>query len=167
MPDFKPKHRIWHKLIQKIAASRFGGWLLADNLHRLDRPVLRLTKGRATLTSILAGLPVIVLTTTGAKSGLPRSLPLAAMQDGNRLVLVASAFGSPRHPSWYHNLKANPQVKVQINGASYNCRAYQAEGDEHSRYWQQAVEMYAGFARYAEEAAPRRIPVMVLEVEGY
>ena len=166
MPQFGPKPRFWHKIIQLIAASRFGSWLLADNLYRLDRPLLQMTGGRTTLTSILSGLPVVVLTAKGAKSGEPRTLPIAAMKDGSRLVLIASAFGKPRHPSWYHNLKANPKAEVQINGTNYSCRAYEAEGEERSRYWDRAVKMYAGFARYAQQAKPRRIPVMVLEVEG-
>jgi deazaflavin-dependent oxidoreductase (nitroreductase family) len=166
MSQFGPKPRFWHKLIQSIAASRFGGWLLADNLHRLDRPVLRLTGGRTTLTSLLSGLPVVVLTATGAKSGLPRTLPIAAMRDGSRIILIASAFGKSHHPSWYHNLKANPEAQVQINGTIYPCRAYEAEGEERSGYWDRAVEMYSGFARYANEAMPRRIPVVVLKVKG-
>lgn len=165
MNDFAPKPRIWHRLIKKIAASRFGSWLLADNLHRLDRPVLRLTNGRITLTSLLAGLPVVVLTATGAKSGLPRSLPLAALQDGSRLVLIASSFGKAHNPAWYHNLKANPQAAVQIHGVEYSCTARQAEGAERARYWQQAVEMYAGFAHYAHKAN-REIPVIILKLEG-
>jgi deazaflavin-dependent oxidoreductase (nitroreductase family) len=166
MSQIGPQPRIWHRTIQKIAASPFGSWLLADNLHRLDRAVLRLTNGRITLTSLLAGLPVVVLTATGAKSGLPRSLPVAAMQDGSRIVLIASAFGKPHHPGWYHNLMANPEAQVQVSGITYACQAYEAEGEERSWYWEQAVARYAGFARYAEEAHPRRIPVVVLEVEG-
>jgi deazaflavin-dependent oxidoreductase (nitroreductase family) len=166
MTQFGPKPRFWHKLIQIIAATPFGGWLLADNLHKLDRPVLRLTGGRTTLTSLLAGLPVVVLTTKGAKSSLPRTVPIAAMRDGSRIILIASAFGKPKHPSWYHNLKANPEAQVQINGTSYPCAAYEAEGEERSRYWDQAVEMYEGFARYSQKARPRPIPVMVLEVEN-
>jgi deazaflavin-dependent oxidoreductase (nitroreductase family) len=165
MTDIIPKPRFWHKMIKIIAASSFGSWLLADNLHRLDRPVLRLTKGRATLTSFLAGFPVVVLTTTGAKSGLPRTTPLAALQDDNRLVLIASSFGSPQNPDWYYNLKANPKARVQINGIDYPCVAQEAEGKERSNYWNQAVEMYHGFAIYAKQAN-REIPVMVLEVEG-
>lgn len=166
MTQFGPKTRIWHKIIKKIAASPFGSWLLADHLHRIDRPVLRLTKGRTTLTSLLAGLPVVVLTTTGAKSGQPRTLPLAAMRDGSRLVLIASAFGKPQNPGWYHNLKAHPAARVQINGSSYPCMAREAQGEERVRYWEEAVAMYPGFSRYADKASPRRIPVMVLEVEG-
>jgi deazaflavin-dependent oxidoreductase (nitroreductase family) len=164
LPHFGPKPRFWHRWVQKIAASSFGSWLLADNLHRLDRPFLRWSGGRLTLTGILAGLPVVVLTTTGAKSGQPRTLPLAALQDGDRLVLVASAFGKPHHPGWYHNLKANPDAQVQIDGIAYTCRAFEAQGDERSRYWRQAVEMYPGFSRYEEKAKPRRIPLMVLEI---
>jgi deazaflavin-dependent oxidoreductase (nitroreductase family) len=166
MTQFGPKPRFWHKLIQALSASRFGHWLLADNLHKLDRPVLRLSGGRTSLTSILSGLPVVVLTAKGAKSGQPRTIPIAAMRDGSRIVLIASAFGKPHHPSWYHNLKANPDAQVQIDGIDYPCRAYEAEGAERSTYWEQAVEMYAGFALYAQKAKPRHIPVVVLEVEG-
>jgi len=164
MTDFNPKPRIWHKAIKKIAATSFGSWLLADILHRLDRPVLWLSKGRSTLTSLLAGLPVVVLTAKGAKSGLPRRLPLAAMQDGSRLVLIASSFGKAHQPSWYYNLKANPAAEVQINGVTYPCRARQAEGPEREEYWKKAVEMYTGYARYADRAN-RQIPVIVLEVD--
>jgi deazaflavin-dependent oxidoreductase (nitroreductase family) len=166
MQDITPKPRIWHKLIKKIAASPFGGWLLADNLHRLDRPVLKLSKGRTTLTSLLAGLPVVVLTAIGAKTGLPRSIPLAAIQDGSRLVLTASSFGKASNPSWYHNLKANPHASVQIDGVTYKCTARQAEGTERENYWQRAVAMYDGFERYARKAK-REIPMMILEVEGF
>ncbi|MEN8242879.1 MAG: nitroreductase family deazaflavin-dependent oxidoreductase [Chloroflexota bacterium] len=165
MTDFTPRPRIWHKAIKKIAATSFGSWLLAGNLHRLDRPVLRLTKGRANLTSLLAGLPVVVLTAKGARSRLPRTLPLAAIQDGSRLVLIASSFGKAQHPSWYYNLKANPDAEVQINGATYPCTARQAEGAEREEYWKKAVEMYTGYARYADKAN-RQIPVIVLEVDG-
>jgi deazaflavin-dependent oxidoreductase (nitroreductase family) len=166
LPRFGPKPRFWHRWVQKIAASPFGSWLLADNLHRLDRPLLRLSKGRLTFTGILAGLPVVVLTTTGAKSGLPRTLPLAALQDGDRLVLVASAFGKPHHPGWYHNLKANPDARVQISGTRYTCRASEAQGDQRTRYWHQAVEMYPGFIQYEEKAKPRRIPLIMLEIDS-
>jgi deazaflavin-dependent oxidoreductase (nitroreductase family) len=166
MTQFGSKPRIWHKLIQVLSASRFGHWLLADNLHKIDRPVLRLSGGRVSLTSILSGLPVVVLTAKGAKSGLPRSIPIAAMRDGSRIILIASAFGKPRHPSWYHNLKANPDAQVQIDGTNFPCRAFEAEGEERARYWGKAVEMYAGFGLYAKKALPRRIPVIVLEVEG-
>jgi deazaflavin-dependent oxidoreductase (nitroreductase family) len=126
--------------------------------------MLQLSKGRSTLTGMLAGLPVVVLTSTGAKSGLPRKLPLAALQDGSRLVLVASAFGSRKHPSWYYNLKAHPNAQVQIKGVSYACRAFEAEGEERARYWLQTLKIYPGFARYAEKAQPRRIPLIVLEI---
>lgn len=165
MTNFTPEPRIWHRAIKKISATNFGSWLLADNLHRLDRPVLHLTKGRKTLTSWLAGFPVVVLTTKGAKSGLPRTLPLAAMQDGSRVVLIASSFGKPHNPAWYYNLKAHPDAKVNILGVNYPCTAIEVKGDERDNYFQKAVAMYAGFARYAEKAN-RKIPVIVLEVDG-
>ena len=81
MPDLKIKPRPWHPLIRKLAATNFGIWLLSGTLYRIDKPLLRLSRNRTSFTSILAGLPVIVLTTTGAKSGLQRQTPLVALAE--------------------------------------------------------------------------------------
>ena len=118
MPDLKVKPRFWHALIRKIAATQFGIWLLSDKLHRLDKAFLRITDNQTSLTSILAGLPVIVLTTTGARSGLTRHTSLVALAEDDRIILIASYFGSDRHPAWYHNLRANPQVSISHAGQS-------------------------------------------------
>jgi deazaflavin-dependent oxidoreductase (nitroreductase family) len=79
-------------------------------LHHLDRPVLRLSRGRYSLTRLLAGLPVVTVTTIGAKSGQPRSLPLVALPDGEHVILIASNYGQKHHPAWYYNLRAHPEV---------------------------------------------------------
>ncbi len=163
MPDLTIQHRWWHPVIQKLAASPFGSWLLTENLQRIDRPMLRLTHNQASFTSWLAGLPVIVLHTIGARTGLPRQTPLVALPDGEKIILIASYFGQPRHPAWYYNLKANPEVKVSLNG---NCDEYFARlstGEEREAYWQQAVSLYHGYRRYKQKAGDRQIPVIVLE----
>ncbi len=165
MPGLYVKPRWWHPIIQKLAASGFGSWLLADNLHRLDRPFLRLSGGKHTLTTWLAGLPVVVLTTTGAKSGLPRRLPLAALEDAGKIILIASDFGSPRHPAWYHNLIAHSQATVEIAGKQVPCQACEAQGEARARYWAMAGKMYPGYKKYEKKAGKRQIPVMVLTLE--
>ncbi|TMC56402.1 MAG: DUF385 domain-containing protein, partial [Chloroflexi bacterium] len=82
----------WQKGLQRIAAITPISWLLARTLHYLDRPLLRLSRGRLSLAGLITGLPVIMLTTTGSKTGQPRTTPLAGIVDGEYVVLVASYF---------------------------------------------------------------------------
>ena len=152
----------YHRVNKQIASSTLGSQILSRIMHRLDRPILQLTQGRASLTGWLTGLPIISLTTRGAKSGQPRTLPLVAVPDGEKLILIASSYGRPRHPAWYHNLKAHPECQVTWNGHTRTYRAQEAEGPERERYWRLALQAYPGYQRYQERAHPRRIPVLVL-----
>lgn len=165
MKEAIPKRRWWHGPIQKIAATPFGSWLLADNLHKIDRPFLRLSNDRISLTGILAGLPVIILATTGAQTGKQRRTPLAAVFDDEKVILIASYLGKPGHPAWYHNLKADPKARVKIHGEERDYIAREAQGEERQRYWAQAVELYQGYENYRIRAGDRLIPVMVLSPE--
>jgi len=157
------KRRWWHRSIQKLAATSFGLWLLPKTLHRIDSFLFKLTKNSLSLTALLAGLPVILLTTTGAKSGQVRQNPLTAIADGPKLILIASYFGSLRHPSWYYNLAANPTAQVSFRHQAATYHARQAIGSERDRYWQMAKDLYAGFSLYERTAGERKIPIMVLE----
>jgi deazaflavin-dependent oxidoreductase (nitroreductase family) len=163
MPDLTIKRRWWHPLIQWLAATRFGSWLLADTLHLIDRPLLRLSNNSASFTSWLAGLPVIVLHTTGARSGLPRKTPLVAQTVGERIILIASYFGSQKHPNWYHNVCAHPEVTVEHRGRRGRYRASLVEGEERERYWLQAAQQYPGYEVYRQRAGGRKIPVILLD----
>ncbi len=109
-----------------------------------------------------AGRDVLLLTTTGAKSGQPRLAPLVYTRDGDRFVIVASKGGSPTHPSWYLNLVANPIVTVEVGGEEFQARAVVVEGAERDRMYAQRVEKYPAFGEYQQRTA-RRIPVVVLE----
>lgn len=95
----------------------------ARTLHHLDRAVFRVSGGRATFSAWAAGLPVVMLETTGARSGKLRALPILAFPEGDDLVVVASNYGQSRHPGWYHNLKANPRGMVILNGVSREIEA--------------------------------------------
>jgi len=163
MVRLKIQRRWWHPIIQKLAASRFGSWLLTRNLQRIDKPLLRLTNNRTSFTSLLAGLPVVLLHTTGAKTGLPRHTPLVAIPDGGRIILIASYFGRSHHPAWYHNLKAHPDVQVSIDGFRGNYLARQTAGEEREKYWRMAADAYHGYQRYQQKAGDRQIPVIVLD----
>ena len=156
----------WQRLIQRIAAFRPVTLAMAKILPSIDRTVLRMSGNRYTLTAMMTGLPVVMLTTTGARSGQPRTLPLVALEDGERLVLIASNFGQERHPAWSYNLRAHPVAEVKLRGQTKPYRAREANAEEQAVYWRQAVAIYPGYAAYKERAANRQIPIFVLEPEG-
>ncbi len=152
----------WQRLLQHVVATRWAGWLLSRVLYRVDRPLLRLTGGRISLPGVLTGLPVVTLTTTGARSGAPRTTPLVAVLDGERVVLIASYFGSRHHPAWYHNLCAHPEATLSVRGRSGVYAARELSGEERAAYWAQAVALYPGYAAYQRRAGAREIPVLLL-----
>jgi deazaflavin-dependent oxidoreductase (nitroreductase family) len=137
-------------------------WLDARALHHIDRLVYRRTRGRRTFTSWVSGLPVVMLTTTGAKSGQQRTLPVLCLPDGDNLVVIASNYGQRDHPAWYHNLCAHPAAMVTVGGVPRRVQAHEAIGEERERLWQRGLEVYPGWAVYERRAAHRQIPVMVL-----
>jgi deazaflavin-dependent oxidoreductase (nitroreductase family) len=108
------------------------------------------------------GAPMLLLHTTGAKSGSPRVNPLVYQADGDRLVIFGSAAGAPANPDWYHNLVANPEVTVEVGTETIPLRARVAEGEEHQQLWTRQKEMMPGFADY-ETRTTRQIPVIILE----
>jgi deazaflavin-dependent oxidoreductase (nitroreductase family) len=108
-----------------------------------------------------AGAPMVVLTTTGAKSGQPRTTPLVYLADGDRVVIFASKAGAPTNPDWYHNLRAHPRVTVELGAETFEADATVAEGDERERLFAMQVSVMPGFAEY-QEKTERVIPVVVL-----
>jgi deazaflavin-dependent oxidoreductase (nitroreductase family) len=108
-----------------------------------------------------AGRPLLLLTTTGAKTGRPRTTPLLYSTDGDRLVVIASKGGEPTNPDWYHNLVAHPEATVELGGERFPVRATVAEGAERRRLFDQQAAQMPFFADY-ERNAPRTIPVVVL-----
>jgi deazaflavin-dependent oxidoreductase (nitroreductase family) len=154
--------RWWHRLVLRLAAHPTGARFLAHTAHRLDRPLLRLSHGRVSLTALLTGLPTLLLTTRGARSGERRTLPLLAIPDGDGFILVASNFGRSHHPAWYYNLRRHPQALVTLNGRTTAYRACELDGTERERCWQRAVALYPGYTLYAARAGGRRIPVLRL-----
>jgi deazaflavin-dependent oxidoreductase (nitroreductase family) len=151
------------RLLRQLGGRRAMARLFARTLHRLDLPVMRLTGGRRSVTEALTGLPVVQLTTTGARTGLSRTMPIVAVPDGDRLVLVASNYGSEHSPGWYFNLKANPRCTVVKGGTVHEMEAFEAEGQERERLWALDSSAYPARRRYAGWAGGRRIPVMVLQ----
>lgn len=147
-----------HRFLMLKTVSAF----LAVSLYRFDAIALKLSKGRHSVTEIV-GLPIIQLTAIGAKSGRLRTISLVGICAAEKIVLIGSNFGRKPNPAWYYNLKANPKCTVHAGSRALEFMAHQAEGEERERYWQMAVSFYTGYEKYQQRAAPRRIPVMLLE----
>jgi deazaflavin-dependent oxidoreductase (nitroreductase family) len=150
------------KLLHRFIMLRPVTDFFAPRVHHLDNAVLKLTRGKYTAVEIL-GWNVIQLTTIGAKSQQPRTVPLVGIFDGEKIALIASSFGRHQNPSWYYNLKANPECKVLFKGKSLKYVARETDGNECQRYFQMAVDQYSGYQSYRERASHRHIPVMLLE----
>lgn len=165
--DTRPTYRHDDANLLRRAIRRSAGWkplslFYARTLHLLDRAVFRLTRGRATFSSWLADLPVAWLTTTGAKSGQERTSPVLAIPCGDgRLIVIASNYGQRNNPSWYHNLCANPRVRIVFEGAEQEMVARELEGDDRAHWYERGIEIYPGWVEYRKRA-PRRIPVIEL-----
>ena len=109
----------------------------------------------------LEGMPVLLLTTTGRRSGRRRTVPLTYFEDGDALVVVGSKGGSPRHPDWYLNLLADPAVEAQVGSEHRRLRARRATEDEAARIWPVVVARWPGYARYRAKTS-REIPLVLL-----
>ena len=111
-------------------------------------------------------LPTLLLTTTGRKSGKPRSLPLIYGEAGEGYVIIASKAGMPTHPVWFLNLEANPDCELMVGPKRVSARARVAEGQERERLCKQMNEIYPQYDAYQENAGARKIPVVVLDPVG-
>jgi deazaflavin-dependent oxidoreductase (nitroreductase family) len=162
MTSQQPLFKWWQRLGQRFGASKVGGWMLLNITTYTDPLLMRLSRGRVH-SGILGGIPCALLTTTGAKSGLERTVPLAILADGDKFILVASNAGSPKNPAWYYNLIAHPKAILTINGSTGVYIAHEAVGEERQRVWEKATEALLGYEVYQQRAGSRQIPVMILE----
>lgn len=149
--------------LRRFASSGPGAWLFARIAPHLDRRVHRLTRGRHTLGSLITGLPVVMLTTTGAKSGQTRTVPVLGLPASGGVAVIASNWGQTRHPAWSYNLRAHPDAQVVVDGTRRRVRAVETEGERRAQIWQDALGIYPGFAQYERRASHRQISVFVLE----
>lgn len=151
------------RVTRRIAALGPVSKLGARIFHRIDAPVFRWTRGRHSATSIVTGLPAVILITTGARSGQRRSSPVLGFPTAEGLVVIASNFGQNRHPAWCYNLRAHPDGEVVVRGVRRRFHAVEIEGAQRERIWREALAVYPGWDAYERRASNRRIPVFVLE----
>ena len=135
------------------AARRFlrsCGW-------RIDRAVIRATNGHLSMSLVL---PEVLLTHTGARTGRQRSTPLTYFTDRDRVITIASNYGSDRHPAWYHNVKAHPRVTLSARGYTGTFVAEEITGTERDRLFDLGKQFVPNYADYERMAGARRIPVV-------
>ena len=123
--------------------------------------VERFEASGGTEANTMRGMPIVVLTSVGAKSGKLRKTPLMRVEHGGEYAVVASLGGAPQHPVWYHNLKQHPQVELQDGPTKRDYLAREVTGDEKAVWWERAVAAYPDYADYQQKTT-REIPVFVL-----
>lgn len=152
----------FHRVMRTFAATRVGVAMLRPTAHHLDRLVAKITGGRTNFAEIATGVPAVMLTTTGAKTGEPRTVALYGIPHPDGLALIASNFGGTKHPAWYHNLKANPEAEVSVGGDTWRATARLATTGERDEIWAKGLEIYPGWRKYEGRAGNRHIEAFVL-----
>jgi deazaflavin-dependent oxidoreductase (nitroreductase family) len=149
-----PSDRFWSRFSNSLGA---GGLRLVG---KLNAPIYRLSGGR--VGGKLGKAPILLLTTTGRKSGQPRTAPVLYLADGNRFVVINTNAGNDKTPAWSLNLRANPEAEVEIGRNQVAVRARLAEGEERADLWRRSMEQYEGWDFY-ESKLDREVGVFVLE----
>lgn len=138
--------------------DRFAKWFTDFNAF-----LIRVTKGK--IGSQLGTQSILILHTTGRKSGQVRSTPVAYFEQEGRYLLVGTNWGRPKQADWLLNLRSQPRARIEVRGRSFAVMAREAQGDEYSRLWQFVTGRHAQYARYQQTTA-RKIPIVVLERDG-
>ncbi|HEX5984700.1 MAG TPA: nitroreductase family deazaflavin-dependent oxidoreductase [Solirubrobacterales bacterium] len=149
-----PSDRFYSRLSHSLGAKGLR------MVGKLNAPVYRLTGGR--VGGRVGGGPVLLLTTTGRKSGQSRTAPVLYLRDGDRFVVINTNAGNQKTPAWSLNLKANPDAEVEVGRKRFEVRARTAEGEERADLWRRHMEQYSGWDYY-ESKLDREITVFVLE----
>jgi deazaflavin-dependent oxidoreductase (nitroreductase family) len=148
--------------MQHVAGSRPGAWLFARTLCHIDKALLRLSRGQVTVPAVVAALPVLTVTTTGARTGQRRTTPLLGVPAGDDIAVIGTNFGQSRTPAWYHNMRADPKVEVTYRNKTVKAVAREAGDAEKQAIWDRARPVYVGYDAYANRIKNREIHVMIL-----
>lgn len=163
--ELKPAN-IAQRATQRVTGTRPGAWISQRTLYPIDKALFRATSGRLTVPGLMAGLPVIMLTTTGAKSGEQRTMPLVGTPFGDDVAIIGSNYGQERTPGWVYNLSADPSATVSYRDRSVEVVARRLDDDDADRVFEAATAWYPGYGKYRGRADHRVIRVFVLELPG-
>jgi deazaflavin-dependent oxidoreductase (nitroreductase family) len=148
-----------------FALTRAGTWYSSQLGARVDPWLLRASGGR--VDHSFGQIPIVLVSVRGARSGVERTVPLLYFTDGDDVILIASSYGRAKYPAWYYNLKANPDVRLEVRGRSAAYRAAEVEGEDHDRLFELAKKVYRGYTQYENRTrGVRRIPVFRLTAAG-
>jgi deazaflavin-dependent oxidoreductase (nitroreductase family) len=162
--DFELKApNIFQRGMQRMGSTRPGAWAFSATLLPIDRFLFERTGGRITVPGLMAGLPVIMVTTTGAKSGQPRTSPLLGIPVDGSLAIIGSNFGQESTPGWVYNLEADAAATIAYGDRTVEVTARLADDAEADTTFELAASVYSGYAKYRERADHRTIRVFVLE----
>jgi deazaflavin-dependent oxidoreductase (nitroreductase family) len=153
----------FQRSMQALAGTRPGAWFFSKALRHLDSGMARLTGGRTTIAEVLAGLPVLDVTTTGRRSGQRRTSHLIAIPHGETLALLGTNFGQATTPAWALNLEADPHAHAQFKSHGLDVVARAATEEEITRIFATSREYYGGYAKYQQRITGRRVRAFVLE----
>jgi deazaflavin-dependent oxidoreductase (nitroreductase family) len=153
----------FHRFVRRSAAWPPVSWFYARALHHIDRWIYRLSGGRALFSAWLSGLPVVLLTTRGARTGAERTLPVLGIPEGDALIVIGSNYGKRHSPAWAFNLRAHPAARARFEGRDLDVLAGELTGSERDAAYERGIDVYPGWIAYRRRAAPRVIPVFRLE----
>lgn len=151
------------RAMQKVASTKPAAWMFQRTLYPIDKMLFRWSDGRTTAASMLAGLPVVLLTTTGAKTGQDRTMPLLAVPVDDDVAVIGSNYGQQATPGWVYNLEADPSARLGYRGVSVEVTARRVDADEADRIFGLAAGIYPGYTKYRERVTHREIRVFILE----
>ncbi len=158
-----PRRTVLHRTVQAFASTRPGAWVFSMVLRHLDDLVGRVSRGRTSAPQLLAGLPVVDVTTTGRKSGLRRTSHLIAVPYADTLALLGTNFGQPATPAWVLNLEADPRATLTHRGATLEAVARPATDAERAEVLAASAAVYGGYLKYQARITHRRLRIFVLE----
>jgi deazaflavin-dependent oxidoreductase (nitroreductase family) len=150
------------RMLMPFALSKAGTWYGINVASRLDPKLMKVTRGRVNLGGGV--IPTVLLTVRGRRSGTERTVPLVYFTEGDDVILMASSFGRPKLPAWYHNVMASPEVTLTAGGVSERYRPTEVEGPERDALYEKAKQIYAGYGIYEERTSGiRKVPVLRLK----
>ena len=151
------------RTMQRVASMRPVAFVFRHTFHHIDRAWYRLL-GHHTVSELVAGVPNIMLTTTGARTGRRRTVPLVGVPTNHGVAVVGTRFGSPHQPAWYYNLLADPRAELEHRGTTTVVVAREVtDGAEYDAIMRAADATYSGFPVYRRRITSRRVPVFVLQ----
>ena len=152
------------RAVSRLLTTGSGSAIHRVVIAPLDAPLMRLSRGRVHF--VKGTIPLVLLRTTGARSGVQRDVPLGYFTDGDDVILIASNYGQVRHPGWFHNLRADPRAALLVGGTSRPVDARLTAGAQRERLWARALEIYPGWAAYRARVPQREIGVFLLRAVG-